>query len=276
MKLNCASWIGSPNFGYPRGAHGQTKSRLVIKVFHITGPGTLAGMDTWFNNPNSGASAHFGLHERVIHQYVDTDDAAWHAGLIQAYDPTSPHIAGFANSGVNPNLCSIGIEVVSKPGDVLTQTTWNSLIRLCKEIDAVHEVQLDFSVFGHVGHNQIDGVNRKQDPISVYSPVDVYEDHHGEDEMTDAERAKLNEAYNQAKFANAVNVVQRDQLTTLNNRATMLEALVKILWANQSELPTASSEFEELEAEHLAFRQALIDFEERFAAISEAAGGTNG
>lgn len=170
-------WRGSPNFGYPRGTHGQLRPHRWNKLFHITGGGTLAGLDSWFNNPSASAAAHFGLDGTDIHQYVDTDDAGWHAGVLDQPDMSNEYVARFVNEGKNPNRYTVGIEVVALPGDTMTQGMWDNVVRLSKELDRIHPELAD-TPQGHLGHHDVDSVNRGRDPVSVYSPEEVYRRHH--------------------------------------------------------------------------------------------------
>lgn len=92
-------WKGSPNF-WPR-RRGYQPLAIVV---HTTS-GTLAAADSWFANPSSQVSAHFGVGlDGVIHQYVGSADAAWSNGVLEAGHtwPGTP--------GVNPNLETISIE----------------------------------------------------------------------------------------------------------------------------------------------------------------------
>ena len=64
-----------------------------LYIVHIM-EGTLAGTDSWFHNPQSMVSAHFGVSkDGTIYQWVDTDDMAWHA--MDAND----HSVGVENEG---------------------------------------------------------------------------------------------------------------------------------------------------------------------------------
>ena len=65
-----------------------------IFVVHIM-VGYMAGTDTVFRNPESEASAHFGVSRGgAVWQWVDTDDMAWHAFDANAYSIGVEH-AGF-------------------------------------------------------------------------------------------------------------------------------------------------------------------------------------
>jgi N-acetylmuramoyl-L-alanine amidase len=68
-------WIGSVHK-----RSGRQGFRPEAVVIHMMG-GTLAGTDSWFNNPHAGASSHFGVGKSgQIHQYVGESDTAFHAG----------------------------------------------------------------------------------------------------------------------------------------------------------------------------------------------------
>lgn len=61
---------------------GGNKPRLVIA--HIM-EGTLNGTDSWFRNPASELSAHFGVGKTgTVYQWVSTGSQAWHA--VEAND----------------------------------------------------------------------------------------------------------------------------------------------------------------------------------------------
>lgn len=88
-------WGPLPLKNYSRGRQGKA---ITLIVDHWFGMGTLASADSRFKNPNSGASAHFGIDRngRVI-QWVALEDTAHHAG------------------NWNANLISIGIEHDANP-----------------------------------------------------------------------------------------------------------------------------------------------------------------
>ena len=109
--------IPSPN--YTRGRNGYQPEAVVIHIME----GTLAGTDSWFRNPDSHVSAHYGISKNGdVHQYVQEQDTAWHAGRVHA--PVWSNIKP-AGSGlyVNPNYYTIGIE---HEGDA--QTDWTDAL----------------------------------------------------------------------------------------------------------------------------------------------------
>jgi N-acetyl-anhydromuramyl-L-alanine amidase AmpD len=71
--------------------------------------GSLAGCDSWFNNPAAQVSSHYGIGlTGEIHQYVRLEDTAWVNGVLERGN----HWPGPA--GVNPNSLSVGIETEDK------------------------------------------------------------------------------------------------------------------------------------------------------------------
>lgn len=89
--------------------------------------GSLAGTDSWFNNPaNQDSSTHFGVgFNGDIHQYVRTKDVAWANGVLEPGNR-------WPWPG-NPNRNSISIETEGHPGDPVTNAMYNSVLWLCRQ-----------------------------------------------------------------------------------------------------------------------------------------------
>lgn len=133
----------SPNFW-----QGRKGYRPEVVVIHIM-DGTLAGTDSWFANPASQVSAHFGIGKNgEAHQYVKEEDTAWHAGRIDA-----PSWKLIKPSSVNPNLYTIGIEHEGKPGDAWTDAMKQSSAELIREICTRWQIPIDRDHI--IGHYQI-------------------------------------------------------------------------------------------------------------------------
>lgn len=85
MRYPEATWIPSPNFGYPRGTHGQLKAKIdeagKSGEFWHSQVGRQSVSIAMFQNPATEVSAHF-LFPKVGRpvQMVDSNDPAWHAG----------------------------------------------------------------------------------------------------------------------------------------------------------------------------------------------------
>lgn len=105
-----AVWRTSPNYSAGRG--GRAVDRIVIHYI----VGTLAAADATFADPGSGVSAHYGIGEGAVHQYVSETNTAWHAG-------------DFAM-----NQRSIGIEHSADAVRPPSQSTYNDSIELCARL----------------------------------------------------------------------------------------------------------------------------------------------
>lgn len=99
-------WIGSPNFTNTR--DGRPISEFIIHWM----VGNMASTDATFQNRARNTSAHFGVEDDNVHQYVKVTDTAYHAG----------------NWGVNQT--SIGIEHSAGPGRNASDATYESSAQL--------------------------------------------------------------------------------------------------------------------------------------------------
>ncbi len=153
-------FIQSPNWS------GRGSCGIEAIVLHVTGPGTLAGMDSWFKNPASSVSATFGIDKNGdLHQYVQLGDAAWHAGIVNRPDLTNPLIQNWNTNAINPNRCTVGIELVlGGPAEPLADypKMQRTLTYLLNWLNDQTGVPLDRTHL--IGHYQIDAVNRATDP----------------------------------------------------------------------------------------------------------------
>lgn len=129
----------SPNFWI-----GRKGYRPEAVVIHIV-DGTLIGTDSWFANTTSQVSAHYGIGKNgEVHQYVQENDAAWHAGRVDA------PLWKLIKPTVNPNLYTVGIEHEGKPNDVWTDAMKQSSATLIREICQRWQIPIDRDhVVGH-------------------------------------------------------------------------------------------------------------------------------
>lgn len=123
---------------------GRKGYRPEAVVIHIM-DGTLPGTDSWFANPTSQVSAHYGIGKSgEVHQYVQENDAAWHAGRVDA------PVWKLIRPNVNPNLYTIGIEHEGKPDEGWTETMKQSSATLIREICQRWHIPIDRDhVVGH-------------------------------------------------------------------------------------------------------------------------------
>ncbi len=211
-------WVGSPNFGYGRGVHGQNHAKAL--VWHITGSAPnvppldpLSGLDGWFQNLLAG-STQFGIQDKAIHQYVRLADAAWGNGLMREPDLRNDIIKRWWDLGINPNVETWSVEVVAEagPNNVqvgehrVNQDTWDSMGWLGANLATESPID-EFVVFQWQGHYMIDSLSRARDPITIYRPDDVrrevvtllHPDDQEDDDMINRD-AKLFHTWNPAKL----------------------------------------------------------------------------
>jgi N-acetyl-anhydromuramyl-L-alanine amidase AmpD len=132
----------TPNFWI--GRKGYRPEGVVIHIMD----GTLVGTDSWFANPASQVSAHYGVGRTgEVHQYVKEEDTAWHAGRVDA------PVWKLIKPNINPNLYTVGIEHEGKPDDVWTDAMKQSSAELVREICQRWQIPIDRNHI--VGHFEI-------------------------------------------------------------------------------------------------------------------------
>ena len=108
--------IKSPN--YRRRRSGYRPEAIVL---HIT-DGSMRGTISWFKDPASGVSAHYGVSiQGIAYQFVDDDNTAWHAGRV--WNPTWKLLKRvdepYPRRPVNPNSYTLGVETEATARDTL-------------------------------------------------------------------------------------------------------------------------------------------------------------
>lgn len=164
-------WVGSPNFYANRtdfyGRHWTQGPKAII--CHISA-GTMASMDSWFQNPSAEASAHFGISKTgEIHQYVKLEDAAWANGAVNK--GTWALLKEYP--GWNPNLYTISIEHEGSHPNAAAGQFWapteaqlQASIRLIAWLCWKYNIPVDRV---HIaGHYEIDAVNRPYCPGPLF------------------------------------------------------------------------------------------------------------
>ncbi len=153
-----ATWIGSPNFGFPTGSHGRGGSPPVLAIVCHIAEGTLDGTDTTFLDPNNNGnpvSAHFCVGEDgTVHQYVRMNDAAWGNGVVEAGN-TMP--ASWP-AGVDPNVYTVSVEHAGMSGRPLTEVQYQASLKLQRWI--LTQTGLTPTVDTVVGHYRIAPISR--------------------------------------------------------------------------------------------------------------------
>lgn len=116
----------------PNQTAGRQGNKVSLVVIHWI-VGTLASADAVFKTPGK-TSAHYGIENGVVHQYVSEANTAYHAG------------------DWNTNLKSIGIEHSAAPGRPASDTTYATSIQLIAEICKRYGLNPDTAI---VPHNSI-------------------------------------------------------------------------------------------------------------------------
>jgi len=127
-------WIGAAKTNFKPGRQIYKPKAIVI---HIMG-GSLAGTDTWFNNPAAMVSAHYGIGKNgEIHQYVKEEDTAFHTGKLN-----NPTWTGLIK-GVNPNLYTLGIEHEGQPSVLWTSAMEDASTKLVYDLCKKYDIPID-------------------------------------------------------------------------------------------------------------------------------------
>lgn len=135
--------IPSPHF--TSGRNGLSPIAIVIHIME----GTLSGTDSWFQDPDSKVSAHYGIGKNgEVHQYVQETDTAWHAGRVD--HPSWKLIKTSGGTFVNPNSYTIGIEHEGFADTDWTDAMYNASAELIRAISTRWNFLIDKDrVIGH-------------------------------------------------------------------------------------------------------------------------------
>lgn len=99
----------------PNGVPGRLWYKVDKIVIHWIN-GDLALADAAFTNPDRRASAHFGVEDGEVHQYVSVKNVAWHCGSWLG------------------NLTSVGIEHSASPGRDLSDASYETSAQLICDV----------------------------------------------------------------------------------------------------------------------------------------------
>jgi len=138
-------WIGCPDANFHHGRPSGLRPEAI--VVHIM-DGSFAAGESVFLDPTTQKSAHYGISKiGEVHQYVDENDTAFHAGIV--VNPTWSLLKPRAN----PNFYTIGIEHEGRPDDIWPEEQLSASAELIGQIAARWKIALDES---HViRHHQI-------------------------------------------------------------------------------------------------------------------------
>jgi N-acetyl-anhydromuramyl-L-alanine amidase AmpD len=103
--------------------------------------GTLASTDRTFQNPKRQASAHFGIGANgEIHQYIEIDKIAWHAG---SWDANTKYIGIEHEGGYQ-----LSDGQLAKPSEECHQASIELITHLCKELKMI-KLEYKKNIFRH-------------------------------------------------------------------------------------------------------------------------------
>ncbi len=150
----------SPNFSAGRGI--QKPEIIVIHIME----GSLSGTDSWFANPISKVSSHYGVgFKGEIHQYVKDEDTAWTQGFHES--------ATFKlhKLGVNPNSYCLSIENEGTDLMKAPEAQINSIVDVIRTLSAKWSIPIDRDHI--IGHYEVDPVRRPFCPSPDRSIMDI-------------------------------------------------------------------------------------------------------
>lgn len=224
------TWVGSPN--YTNGRNGTTIDRIVIHW----ADGTLATADQVFQDTTRDTSAHYGIEDNEVHQYVREENTAYHSGDWPM------------------NLRSIGIEHSAQPGRDASDLTYHTSAELIAGLSQKYSIPLDREhIIKHCevvptqcpGTIDIDkiislaqGVSMEPYAVDENFSRAIFADYYGENNPTDDQIQSLvgedwRVAINNARHS--------EQYTQRKAYVKALEKNVKVLQEQVSALPTGTS-----------------------------------
>lgn len=115
-------WFGSHINNYEKGRRTVKKPSLIVLHWSF---GNLAVSDALFAKSDSLTSTHYGVSGKEIHQYVQEDATAFHAGTYQN------------------NIKSIGITVEGSKDILITEESYQLLFGLVGDICHRHAIPID-------------------------------------------------------------------------------------------------------------------------------------
>lgn len=128
-------WIGCPETNFHRGRpFGLRPEAIVVHIMD----GSFAAGESVFRDPTTRKSAHYGISKiGEVHQYVDENDTAFHAGIV--VNPTW----ALLKPRVNPNFYTIGVEHEGRPDDIWPDAQLSASAALIGQIAARWKIALD-------------------------------------------------------------------------------------------------------------------------------------
>ncbi len=150
----------SPNFD----SRGSNVPKYIC--LHIMA-GTLVGTDSWFANPISQVSAHYGVgFNGEIHQYVDEKNSAWANGFVK--NPTAKIVLD--NLNVSQNKISLSIENEGQDLAKAPEAQLKALVRLIRCLAGRWGIPLDREHI--IGHFEVNSIGKPNCPSPDHTVMD--------------------------------------------------------------------------------------------------------
>ena len=149
----------------PTGAYGGYGNIEADTVVCHSIEGWRTTMDEWASEKEvvHQASYHFVIdRDGTITQYVPVNQAAWHAGRVDATTNPSVGVPWTGYRGVNPNSHTIGIGAEGFSGKNWTLAQHNSCIAILKWLTEQHNIIIHEENL--IGHCDISPMTRPDDP----------------------------------------------------------------------------------------------------------------
>lgn len=149
----------------PTGAYGGYGSIEATDVVCHSIEGYRKTMDTWASEKEvvHQVSYHFVLDiDGTITQYVPVNQAAWHAGRVDADTNPSVGVPWQGYQGVNPNSHTIGIGAEGFSAQNWNKAQHVSCIAILRWLTEQHDIS--FTADNLIGHCDISPMSRPDDP----------------------------------------------------------------------------------------------------------------
>jgi N-acetylmuramoyl-L-alanine amidase len=142
--------------------HAGRDGHAILGVVIHCEEGTEAAADSWFASSESQVSAHYSVaRDGTIRQFVDEDDSAQHAGIVD--NPTAQLVLD--HPGVNPNRYLVGVEHEGDGSVDLSLAQRGSSVALVTDICRRHGIPVDRA---HIlRHHEIRAAKTCPDAIDV-------------------------------------------------------------------------------------------------------------
>ena len=182
MSTSIIKQVPSPNFG---SRYGYTPQLLVVHIM----AGSLVGTESWFQNPASQVSSHYGIGlDGSVVQFVDESKSAWTEGNVR--NPSAKLLKKILGIYVNPNWYSLSVENEGFDLSKAPVTQLNALTALLSSLCDKYHIPADSD---HIlGHFNIDSVVKNSCPSPDHTIMDTV--------VAMVQKLQINQNNNMLKF----------------------------------------------------------------------------